>query len=468
MPTLACTLQGSSWDSKRMKSAFIKAVYVARFAEGAATAERRCELKQQQISSSAVPTAAQVCAWPKAAQHRQTSKMYPHMQGAASSSSSCQGLASVAPHLGKLHTSRKLPSSNSPAPALSRLGSHETALADHRPQPLSRRPSTVPGTTASCHALPPKSPCRPRRPATVGTTSQQSHDCTVTDSPQQPKAERPSTESAVALLDAADQDSATPPGSSSRGAKLPKTALDRAESGSLDSALQRRSNPAPDDVWRAAVSAAGVGHLLESEHARFSRLPHPDSNQHSHTRLTPNNMLSFAQGDLTSSNDSSPALSPRPPSRALDFVPSLKARCAVAEMSSPGITPRLVVRSRDLGVARFEAHPSDDADQHVEEVKERAALLAVRIASQASAETENGVGESSSIAKILLQDQVGKALACYVCRTQFGWRLQTVDICHELCPSAFACCCRLCMHIRSHNRHRNARQTLSSLTSSGV
>ena len=118
-------------------------------------------------------------------------------------------------------------------------------------------------------------------------------------------------------------------------------------------------------------------------------------------------MLCYAQGGLSSSNDSSPVLSPRPPSRAVDFVPSLKARCAVADSNSPGITPRPVVHSRDLGVARFEGQPVGDADEHVEGMRERAAQLAMRLAAQASSQTQNSIIKTASIPKSMLQDQVG-------------------------------------------------------------
>ena len=366
-----------------MRSAYVKAAHVATFAEGAANAGE----SKQQISISAGLAVASLCAWPTTAQLKQKSTAIADygtsMQAAVAPPSSRQGSAPVALHLGKPPTFKQLPSSNSPAPGHSRLSSHETALADQQPQPLSRRPPTVAGHTASRRALPPKSPLRAGRPATVDCTPLRgTHGYALTDSF---KAETPSTESAAALMSSSTQESSSP-GNSSRGASPPRKAPEKAESGSLDAALQRRSK-APNEAWCAALNAADLGHLQESE---CSRLLTRDSPQHSHTCLTPSNMLRFAQQDLSSSNDSSPALSPRPPSHAIDSLPGLKACCAVADSNSPGITPRPVVHSRDLGVGRLEGHPL--GDEHAEEMRERAALLAMRIS------------KTASIVKVMLQD----------------------------------------------------------------
>lgn len=209
-------------------------------------------------------------------------------------------------------------------------------------------------------------------------------------------------------------DQESPSFGSVRGAALPRKVGEKAEAGSLDAALQRQSTTAPEEVWCAALSAADLGHLQESEQAHFSRLLQLDSPRHSHTHLTAKNMLCFAQGELSSSNDSSPALSPRPPSRAVGFVPGLKARCAVAESNSPGVTPRPVVHSRDVGVARFEGHPVGDVDEHAEQVRERVALLAVRLVANASPETRIRANKTASVATVMLQDQVGLNQACHL------------------------------------------------------
>ena len=408
MFTLARALQDSSWESKRVRSAYVKAVHVARFAEGAAAAQRHRESKQQQqISSSAGLAVASLCAWPTTAQLKQKSTASAdyaiRMQAAVAPPSSCQGSAPVAFHLGKPPTFKKLPSSNSPAPGHSRLGSHETALADQQPQHLSRWPSTIAGHTTSRHAPPPKSHFHAGPSATVDCVPLQgTHVYAVTDSLGRVKPGAPSTESAAALRSNPTQESLSS-GNSSRGASPARKAPEKAELGSLDAALQRQSK-APNEAWCAALRAADLGHQQESECSRLLNLDLP---RHSHTCLTLSNMLRFAQQDLSSSNDSSPALSPRPPSRAIDSVPGLKACCAVAEPNSPGITPRPVVNSRDLGVGRFEGHPVGDADEHVEEMRERAALLAVRLAAQASSETQNGINKTASTVKVMLHDQVG-------------------------------------------------------------
>ena len=374
-----------------MRSAYIKAIHVARIAEGAAVAQKHRDIMQQQQQSSLAGVIA--CGWSTTAQPRQKST--------AVASSPCQGSAPVAPHLGKLSTFNKLLHSNNPAPGHSRLSSHETALTDQQPQPLFRRPSTAASHTASCHAPLSKRPPHAGRPATVNSTpSRGSHDHAVAGSLEKPNSGGLSTESAAALSANPIQESSSL-GSSSRGASSPRKAPELAESGSLDAALQRRSKTA-NEAWSAALSAADLGHLRES---RCSRLLSPDSPRHKYTCLTPSNMLCFAQGDLNSSNESTPTLSPRPPSRAIDFVPGLKARCAVADSNSPGMTPRPVVPSRGLGVARFEGHPLGDADEHVEKVRERAVLLAARLAACAS--PENNTIKTTGISKLMLQDQVG-------------------------------------------------------------
>lgn len=388
-----------------MRSAYIKAVHVAKLAEGAATAQKRRE--SQQSSSSAALASAPFSAWPTTSQPQQ--KLAAAAGGAtfmstAVPSSSFQGSATLALRLGKAPTFKRLLSSNCPTPGHSRLSSHHSVPTDLRSQPLSRRPSTVAGHAAPRHAPPPKLPGHAKRPATVGCTSSPGPHA-LHGSSHAHKTGRPSTEPATASLATLDQDS--PSSGSFGGATIPRKVCETAEAGSLDAALQRQSKTAPEEVWCAALSAADLGHLQESEQARFSRLLQLDSPRHSHTHLTPKNMLCFAQEELSSSNESSPALSPRRPNRAVDFVPGLKARCAVADSDSPGVTPRLVVHSRDVGVARFEGHPAGDVDEHVEEVRERVALLAARLVANASPETRNGANKTASIATVMLQDQVG-------------------------------------------------------------
>ena len=376
-----------------MRSAYIKAVHVARIAEGAAVAQKRRDIMQQQQQQQSSLAGVIACGWSTTAQPRQKST--------AVASSPCQGSAPVAPHLGKPSTFNKLLHSNNPAPGHSRLSSHETALADQQPQPLFCRPSTAASHTAFCHAPLSKWPCHAGRPATVnGTALRESHDHAIAGSLEKPKVGGLSPESVAALSANPVQDSSSL-GSFSRSASSPRKALEVAESGSLDAALQCRSKTA-NEAWSAALSAADLGHLQEGGR---SKLLSPDSPRHKHTSLTPSNMLRFALGDLNSSNESTPALSPRPPSRAIDFVPGLKARCAVADSNSPGITPRPVVHSRDLGVARFEGHPLRDAGEHVEKVRARAVLLAARLAAWAS--PENSTIETTGISKLMLRDQVG-------------------------------------------------------------
>ena len=386
-----------------MRSAYIKAVHVAKFAEGAAIAQRRRQSQQQHSSSSAALANAPFYTWPATTQ--------PQQGCTAVASSSFQGSATVALRLGKPPTSKRLSSSNSFTHGHSRLSSHPSLNTDLRPQPLSRRPSTVAGHVAPRHAPPPNLPSHARRPATVNCPPSTGPHA-LHDSSHTPKTGRPSTEPTTAALATLDQGS--PSSGSFRGAALSRKVCETAEAGSLDAALQCQPNTAPEEVWCAALSAADLGHLRESEQAHFSRQLQLDSPRHSHTHLTAKNMLCFAQGQLSSSNESSPALSPRRPNRAVDFVPRLKARCAVAESDSPGITPRPVVHSRDVGVARFAGRPAGDVEEHVEEVRERVALLAVRLVANASPETRNGASKIASSATTMLQDHVGLTWTCHV------------------------------------------------------
>ena len=428
--TVCYSSQDSAWASKSMRSAYIKAVHVARFAQGAHTARQRHEQQQQQVGSSLLTASRPNCAWPQPVQHRQMSitgaavadgascawptATSPSQRGhsAASASSSSQGPACSSLQsrttLGKPPIFKRLPSSNTPGSVHSRHSSagHGTALADNYPQPLARRPSTVANHIASCHASPPNLLSHARRPATVdsshlqGSLHRRSSDACKSHKTDALPA-KPTTP--AALLQETHTDDKTsfkPPVPASPLGK----ALIRAESGSLDSAMQHRSQTPPEQIWRAAIKAADLGHLQESEQARFSRLPDPHSPRHPQTCLTATTMLAFVQGELTTSNDSSPNVSPRPPSRAVDYVPDLKAHCALADSNSPGITPRLRVHMRDIGVGRFEAHPLD-AEQDFEQAKERCSLLAQRLGRPAAVEMHREGPAACPIT--LLQHQVG-------------------------------------------------------------
>ena len=439
--TERCPSQESAWASRSMRSAYIKAVHVAKFTKAAHTAQRRREQQQQQQQADSSLSIASCPGheWPQSAQHRQMSMKGAAVAGgpncagptdtfptqrdhsAASASSSPQGPACSWPKagttLGKPPTFRRLPISNSPAPVQSRHSSlgHATALAESYSQPLARRLSTVANHTASRHAFPPELLSRARRPATVDCTPVHASHRRSSASSKAHKADTPPVRPAVsaALLQDIHTDNMTPVRSAMPASPLGKVLI-RAESGSLDSALQHRSQIPPEEIWQAALSAADLGHVQEAEQARFSRLPDPYSPRHPHTCLTANTMLAVVQGELTTSNDSSPSLSPRPPSRAVDHVPDLKARCALADSNSPGVTPRLMVHTSNIGVGRFEAHLLD-AEEDVEQAKERCSLLAKRLAHPAEMQD----GEAGRAPMALLQHQVAwLQFACNTCCIQ--------------------------------------------------
>lgn len=384
-----------------MKSAFLKALHVASFTQAATAAQRRRELaQQQQPSSSSMLRPAPGNARPKAAQQKSNAAAHSvntESQNPSALSSPPHNSTSTTVHEGGPLAFKKLLTAKRSVPDHSRLSSRETARADHHPEPLVHQPSTVAGSPESRHAFLPDRLLRARRPASVGRMPSAGSHADFSTASGSFMVDSPSNESA-----AADQESVVLARSSTNKAWPAGQAPEGYESGSIDSAVQRRSETAPDELWRAALSAADLQRPHEPEDAKCSTLLNRDATQGRQSSLTPNSMLSFAQADLTSSNDSSPTLSPRPPSIAIDAVLGRKARCAVAASSSPGLTPRLAVRSTDLGVGWFQSHKLGN-DQGVERVKERCALFAARIASQASTETRGGSGETASMSKVSLQ-----------------------------------------------------------------
>lgn len=191
-----------------------------------------------------------------------------------------------------------------------------------------------------------------------------------------------------------------------------KTAQDRLDPAANDAELQHQITP--EERWSAAVSAAVIDQLDESEAAAHHTQSH--ISEDSHTCLTANCMLAFVQGDLTTSNESSPTQSPRRPNRAVDQIPDLKARCAVPALASPGITPRLVVRSQDLGIARFGV-PSISAQEDVAHTKERVNGLTKRLAVQARSKSlGDGVlrvnGGTELLQQVKIHILIAKGIAC--------------------------------------------------------
>ena len=372
-----------------MRQAYIKAVHVARLARGAETAQQRRQLQQQQqqqqqgVSSTACHLAPALAS-PHSAQQKQiatihslngtmTKCLWPGLEhvthqdeqaGPASlmTQVSAGSMLRGGLSLGKPPLFRKRPSSDGLGPGHSMHSSvvsksaAVSASAGSHAQPLSRRPSTVANHAPSRHMHPPLALSQTKRPAIVG--------CVLLQASRHGHA---SASFKARMANSTGAEASAAVGSShiihssavtAAGFMMPLSPLGKslvtAELGSLDSALQHRSQIPPEQIWYAALSAADHGHLQESEQARFSRLSIPDSPRHCHTCLTANSMLAFAEGELTTSNESSPFLSPRPPTRAVDHVPGIKARCAVAESDSAGVTPRLVVHPRDIGVGRFE------------------------------------------------------------------------------------------------------------------
>lgn len=141
----------------------------------------------------------------------------------------------------------------------------------------------------------------------------------------------------------------------------------KAESGSLDSHLQLRPPTAPEQRWQAVADAAGFdlasGMYEEVMQQPLTLLPNKlatqlaDSNAalHSQQDLQLKELLSFAQDELTTSAESTPAASPRPVSHAVEVVPKLRAKIAV---SSPGVSARPTPRLNDAEVVQGLLNPA--------------------------------------------------------------------------------------------------------------
>ncbi len=260
-------------------------------------------------------------------------------------------------------------------------------------QPLSRRPSTVAGHT---HHARPDSLAHTKRPVTVDPTTFQAMKLGAGGgSPARPhlgrtgaklvaKAARNVVVSGKHSL--ADVELFMPHSPMCQNPRAKSPLKDdstlASDAGTQDAAVQHQV--LPEEHWLAAISAADADQLHKSQSlARSSPLQQPDSSSHSHMNLTADDMLAFVQGDLTTSNDSSPHHSPRPPCQAVGYISSLKARCALLASTSPGITPRLVVYSSDLGVGRFEAQSLRAQQEELAQTRERVNGLAERLASQA-------------------------------------------------------------------------------------
>ncbi len=377
------------------------------------------------------------CSWPKADHEGVTT-------GLASSlgDDSASYLSPKAVHSGELPTSGKLVSSKHPAVELSTHSMHsrhsspdpeEVSLngpghsMHSRPtsggnskgissQPLSRRPSTVAGHTRHAH---PDSLAHTKRPATVDPTSLQAlKQGGGGGLPVGPHLGRPSAKlvakSARNLLmisgkrSLADVELFMPhsPMCQILRAKSPLKADSTlaSDADTQDAAVQHQVTP--EEHWLAAISAADADQLEKAQSvARYSGLQQPDSSGDSHMNLTANDMLAFVQGDLTTSNDSSPHHSPRPLCQAVGYISGLKARCALPASTSPGITPRLVVYSSDLGVGRFEAQSLSAQQEELAQTRERVNGLAERLASQARLSLLDGKDGQLVDKSALLQKQ---------------------------------------------------------------
>ena len=389
----------------------------------------------QRAASPAVKGPA--CSWPKASHMGVTSGLTSSMDEGASCS------WPKAFHSGEPPTSGKLASSKYPAAELSthsmhsRLGMHSSPHPDEasssgpghsmhsrhsspnpeevnlnglghsmhsRPtsggnskgisiQPLSRRPSTVAGHTR--HARP-DSLAHTKRPATVDPTTLQAlklgggGGSPVGTHLGRPSAKLVATSARNLLLvsekrSLADVELFMP---HSPMCQIPRARSPLKDAGTLasdadtqDAGVQHQV--LPEEHWLAAVSAADADQLEKSQSvARYSGLKQPDSSGDSHMNLTASDMLAFVQGELTTSNDSSPHHSPRPPCQAVGYISGLKARCALPASTSPGITPRLVVYSSDLGLGRFEAHSLSAQQEELAQTRARVNGLAERLALQ--------------------------------------------------------------------------------------
>ena len=289
-------------------------------------------------------------------------------------------------------------------------------------QPLSRRPSTVDGHTR--HARP-DSLAHTKRPATVDPTTFLALKLGGgAGSPVGPHLGRPSAKlvakSARNLLlvsgkrSLADVELFMP---HSPTCQIPRAKSPLKDNSTLasdadtqDAAVQHQVTP--EEHWLAAISIADADQLEKSQSvAHYLGLQQPDSSSYSHMNLTANDMLAFVQGDLTTSNDSSPHHSPRPPCQAVGYISGLKARCALPAFTSPGITPRLVVYSSDLGLGRFEAQSLSAQQEELAQTRERVNGLAERLACQARLSLLGGQLADQSALQQKQQQQVSSMLA---------------------------------------------------------
>ncbi|KAL0030256.1 hypothetical protein WJX77_005415 [Trebouxia sp. C0004] len=412
--------KGTTWASSRVNSAYIKAVYVASFSKGAETAQKRREqldLLQQQQQHSLHPLRAAspavkgpACSWPKADHNGATTGLASLVDDGAA----CSWPVSI--HSGEPPTIGKLASSKHPAAELKMHSRHSSPIPDEasligsehsmhsRPtsgghsrgisiQPLSRRPSTVAGHTRHAH---PNSLAHTKQPADVDPATLQALKLGGGgESPGVPQLGRPSAKLVAkpardlvlgGKRSAADVELFMPhnPMCQASYAKSPlkNNGTLASDADTQDAAVQHQVPPG--ELWLAAISAADADQLEKSQPvARCSGFQKPDSSGDSHMSLTANDVLAFVQGDLTTSNDSSPQHSPRPPCQAVGYISSLKARCALPASTSPGITPRLLVYSSDLGVGRFGAQSLDAQQEELAQTRERVKGLAERLAAQA-------------------------------------------------------------------------------------
>ncbi len=412
----------------------------------------------QRSASPAVKGPA--CSWPKASYKGVTSGLTSSMDDGTSCSWSKEGHSEEPPTSGKLASSKHPAAELSTHSMHSRLSMHSSPHPDEasssgpghsmhsrhsspnpeevslngpghsmhsRPtsggnskgissQPLSRRPSTVAGHTHHPH---PDSLAHTKRPATVDPTTLQALKLGGGGgSPVGPHLGRTGAKlvakSARNLLmisgkrSLADVELFMPhsPMCQILHAKSPLKADSTlaSDADTQDAAVQHQVTP--EEHWLAAISAADADQLEKAQSvARYSGLQQPDSSGDSHMNLTANDMLAFVQGDLTTSNDSSPHHSPRPLCQAVGYISGLKARCALPASTSPGITPRLVVYSSDLGLGRFEAQSLSAQQEELAHTRERVNGLAERLASQARLSLLDGKDGQLVDKSALLQKQ---------------------------------------------------------------
>ena len=158
------------------------------------------------------------------------------------------------------------------------------------------------------------------------------------------------------------------------------------------------------------MTAASVDQHKESETAAYhTRSQASSASQDSHTCLTANSMLASVQGDLTTSNKSSPTPCHGPHSRFQSVL-----CCAVPALASPAITPRLMVCSHDLDIARFGVQ-SISAQKNLAHTRERVNELTERLAVQARARSSADGIHHANVGTMLLQQVsflTAKGIAC--------------------------------------------------------